>query len=529
MKKDNPTMQDAPAPQPSRLHMEIGLHGLHGLELLALLPQFYLIFDTANRMHLLWDRPYHAAILCALVLLGSIYFAFAWFTRRLPAKAQGFRAALGCVFILYILIRTLVAMVDRTGHLPVALQSLPAKLILYFGLPALISVWAPRTLLRGLRNVVLCASPLVILLAVAPLTYRTFDKGDMRGLADVVGEQDRAPAGTVNPGGNVFIFVFDEWDYFRAFGDGSTEATMPRTRAWLSDALFFEQARSASSGTFVSMPKMLLPTSPQVKNQSYAAIEQAMINGSLRSQGDSLFDLFPDDYLKVLSGFGLNYAYLLGDSVDHAISYRDAEAYFRTFPGELKRLLLSQVDWLRYAGIRLHEHLPIGGLIAQQKVHEDALFALRQLQRPMVAVFHYCLPRHPFAWTEHGQKEHLTAAVKEPTVENYMGNLARLDQVIDELLTAIRATGGENDLIILTSDHGWRYDPDRGHFLEHEFPSADIDADPDSTFRHVPLIVFGQPTTPAGRVATPYPLADLHDLIQRHLDGQPVVDAALIR
>jgi arylsulfatase A-like enzyme len=103
----------------------------------------------------------------------------------------------------------------------------------------------------------------------------------------------------------------------------------------------------------------------------------------------------------------------------------------------------------------------------------------------------------------------------EQTVDNYTDNLLYLDRVIGEVVDALKKAGKyESSMLILTSDHGWRHDPERTY--------ADLpreDQDPRSELRHVPLIVkFPHQSTP-GEVKTPLTTTELHLIIRRALEA----------
>ncbi len=498
------------------------------LSYIALLPHFYLIFNASNRHFLLWDHAYHAAIVTAVLLLALIYFAAILGGSAILRNFPRLGAWVVSVLVLAILIRSGIAMMDRLDRLPDVLAPARNRIVLYLLLPMLLALPRPLGLARLVRNALLCATPLPAFLLLVPLTYTTFDKGDLRSLNDMLHSEDiHAEANGNEP--NVLVFIFDEWSYDRAFGPGS-EDLMPFAHQMAERSLFFENAFSAGATTKTAIPRMLLPFSDHVRGQPYQVLADRVDGRRLQADSDSIFELVPEHYLKVVSGFWFDYEQLMADDVDYAASYNDGAPYFRTYQSEVARLLRTQLDWLRLFGYR-QPYIPrIGWLVAQQMVHEDALFVLRHARQPLMAVFHYCLPHYPYAWTEAGQKVPLPEDVNEHTVENYKGNMAYLDRVINEVMDVLDEKGTGNDLVILTSDHAWRVDPDRAEWSElADYPNAEIDTNPESPFRHVPLLVHAPSTTPPGRVESPFNLADVHRLIESHMADTSVVDPSQIR
>ncbi len=499
------------------------------LAYLSLLPQFYLIFSVSNRSYLLWDRPYHAAILTALLILALIYLVVAVLARRILVRWPRLLAWLACCAILFVTIRTVVAMLDRTGALSEGLNALlassRAKIIYYFVIPGIVSAVRPAPLLPLLQRALLVLSPLVLFLILVPLTYDTYGKGDTVGLQEVLAAEDRLPAGRDSDAPDIFVFVFDEWSYDRCFGPESSPDAMPRTRTLMEESLVFTRARSAGSSTKPAMARMLLPFDPTVTGASFEDLRDRFARRQLQTSNTSIFRLVPDTYTRIVSGYLFDYGHLLYGEVDYTRSYNDNEAFFRTYRGEVTRLLRSQVDWLRYFGIRQQALPPIGWFVSQTMIHQDALFVVEQSRRPVMAVFHYCLPHFPYAWTRDGVRESLNAdRLLDHTVRNYMDNVEYLDRSIGEVLDRLAEFTDRQAMIVLTSDHSWRMDPDLISWqLLWQYPDAEVDEDPDSPFRHVPLIVHTGRPADVGIVAEPFDLADLHLLISRFLEGKPLV------
>ncbi len=497
------------------------------LAYVSLLPQFYLIFNDQNRPYLVWNGTYHAGILGAVFLLALIFFLLSLVLSRVLTRWWVWAQFLGAAVMMFIMARTIVAMVDRVGSLPDATQAVLnatwAKLLYYVVLAIVLPAVWPRQVVRVLVNTCLVIFPAVILLVVMPLTWRTYGRGDMRGLKDLVHDSDLSRPGHAGATTNVLIFIFDEWSFYRAFGAGSQPDTMPYTRRLMEQSLVFAQAYSPGSVTHISIPRTLFPNHPGVKGKSYKDIWHVGFGGIISAQDGSIFDLADPDALKVLSGFYLEYDQLFGGRVDYIPSYKDTAAYKRTVRDEIKKLLSTQMSWLRFLGIRVGRKENVDWHFAQVMVHRDAVFAIRNLRRPMMGVFHYCLPHGPYGWVGGDTRKWLENPSYEFTVSGYMGNLAYLDDKIAELMEALAERPEDVNLLIFTSDHSWKMDPDHITWSAiSQYPFDEIEADIHSVFRHVPLIVHTGRADDMGVIDEPFNVGDLHHFVQRFLAGEPL-------
>jgi len=271
---------------------------------------------------------------------------------------------------------------------------------------------------------------------------------------------------------------------------------------------------------------MLYPTNPSVENMSYADLYKSVTKGHVKATSGTIYDLVGDEYVKILSGFYMDYESIMNSRIDYVRTYQDGEAFFRTYKSEVERLLMTQLSWLRHVGIRLKKPVPrIGWIVAQRKIHEDAIYTIENLKHPVFAVFHYCLPHYPYAWAREGEREWSVDTVNLHTVSNYLGNVQRLDRVVEEIMNALHDRH-EDCLVILTSDHAWRMDPDLANWeVLNDYPAEMIDEEPDSPFRHVPLIVYTGRSGDVGLVGKSINVGDLHLILSRYLAGESIMTA----
>jgi hypothetical protein len=99
------------------------------------------------------------------------------------------------------------------------------------------------------------------------------------------------------------------------------------------------------------------------------------------------------------------------------------------------------------------------------------------------------------------------------TPDDYHLNLRHLDQVLGHIVDTLRAAGRfDNALVIVTSDHSWRYEP-----------SLPKPAPPDLV-RHVPLLIKTPGQSEARTVDGPFDGRSLGPIIDLALRGR--LDAA---
>lgn len=102
-------------------------------------------------------------------------------------------------------------------------------------------------------------------------------------------------------------------------------------------------------------------------------------------------------------------------------------------------------------------------------------------------------------------------------MDSYLGNLRYMDGVLGRFLDLLRAAGTLDDaLIVVTSDHAWRFDPE-----QRKFDFAVEDGLPESWLKHVPLLVKEPGQTRARQRQERVSPMDIHDLVERAVSPQP--------
>ena len=457
----------------------------------ALLPQFYLFFSASNRYELQWTRGDHLAVVTAVCILGMILFeAFSGF-RVFLARVLLPRAVAGsvaCVVLCAVVVRTVLSLLDRGGGLPVMLmpwiENAGVKVALYLLFPGVAAIITPDRMKRAVRAFYAMLSPVLVLGVVAPFTYTSFNSDALPPSMSTLEKKYR-----VSGRPNVYIFIFDEWSYDRTFRDGHVIDEMPRLKQLLQQSTVFRRAYSPGKYTWTSVPKFLLQTDADVMAMSDGEIMRFLFSGSTH-HGSTIFADSASSHLSMTVGFAFDYSRLVGHQTDAAIWKRTVEKR-PSFWSHVRMLLGTQLSWMRFLGVD-SRRLSGPGRASDEEIYEKAMrdthnIVLGMIKGPSVPVFlfaHYGLPKS------------LKAGF---TIESYMGNLRRLDAVVGDITDALISSGKMRDsLLIMTSDHSWRTDPD-GPFADSEevrlarlnqwARAVRHDPDPVHPWKHVPLIV----------------------------------------
>jgi predicted AlkP superfamily pyrophosphatase or phosphodiesterase len=116
--------------------------------------------------------------------------------------------------------------------------------------------------------------------------------------------------------------------------------------------------------------------------------------------------------------------------------------------------------------------------------------------------------------------EDIDTDVMAGSPDDYHLNLRHLDQVMGHIIDTLRAAGRFDEaLVIVTSDHSWRYDPSQPN------PA------PAELVRHVPLLIKAPGQGDARTIDAPFDGRSLGPIIERAMNGQldAAATAALIR
>jgi len=291
-----------------------------------------------------------------------------------------------------------------------------------------------------------------------------------------------APAGRDRP---VYLFVFDEWSYERTFVDGSPSASFPSLAEFAATSAIFRDAHSPGEDTAWSMPGLLFQTNlrPAMKNGQVGFDRDGRLVPTC--EFECLFSAVPDrGCRRIMVGAFLPYATWLGEQVDVCRSY----CYYPHAEGPLGQAAIHGFNAISYltdpwsvlAGAKLKTRVNDRQILkVHERTREDVFSIIRDQPAATFAVIHYMLPHEPFILNPDGTyRRPDDSAWVRPNVEGYTRNLACLDRLIGQFTQATREAGRFDDaLVILTSDHSWRFDPAR--------KAGEIT----SPVTHVPLLV----------------------------------------
>ena len=488
----------------------------------ALLPSFYVIFKAENRFTLMWDHSYHAAILTAVLSLGAVYYLAYVLVCKVLSVRGVLRRVSDTVVVwaaVVILVRTVVSLLDRSNVLHESIQSFLDKKIIklmYYGflpfVPILLWTKQAKRLVCGIYTLV---SPMLIFLLVCPLTYITYDKNNPP-LPHALVRAESIACGFAT--GNIYIFILDEWSYDRTFADNEMLQKLGHLNHLLEVSTFYQEAYSPGATTLTSIPRFLFQNDTAFLQLDYDGVKN-FINSGKPHKGPSIFSNVPLGWFTAVVGFWHDYPKLLGHEVDYAARVHN-EAARRTYWKEVMYLLRTQCAWLHWfhINVRLEDDHPSAlWIYSQQEIPRQAKWIIRKVKAPTFAFFHYCMPHYPYVWDENGLKQE---AVENYTyvesLEGYQNNLLYMDKTIADIVFTLKAAQKfDSSLLIITSDHSWRHDPDRpGYNAKHE------DSNPFSPLKHVPLIVK-QPGQRHGEVVNEViHLDELYPLIQQVLNAK---------
>jgi hypothetical protein len=432
-------------------------------------PHVATFFDEDTRYFAMWRRRDAVVTLGVIVLVAAVGLAIGGLVRRSR------RPALVCLcqhlFALAFVSGLLANLYHQLGRWGIHVR--PSGILtisIWFVLAAVLAYSFAK---RSVRLARICAqtsliiSPAVAIVMVSLLLRRPFDyrqdvlmpAGEIRPVS--AGDNQRSPI-------PVYIFVFDEWSSERTFSEGRVRGEYGHMAAFAEQAVVFQDAHSPGVFTKGIMPRLLF----QVDHQPmFEAGETGfMCDGVFRRSCEfkSLFSTFSGmGYRTVMVGTYLPYSAWLGDQVDVCRSY----SMYPLAGNPLERVARecwsamshwtdpwSQTISLRY-GQRLRD---LDMLRIYQGVEADIRAIVSGPPSRTFAVFHYMLPHEPFIVNPDGSYRGTDLNTSRSDVDGYLRNLRRLDVLVGDFTQLMRAAGSfDSALVVLTSDHSWRWDPAR--------------------------------------------------------------------
>ncbi len=438
---------------------------------LAIAVSFYLFIpylsrygDKKNRFSFHWTGWDLGSLLFCIVLVGALFF-LCFILVYLRGNRFARRA-----FTLSFITLCGIALIANISHLvksqlkqtPTAMLSLGFFTWIFL---SIVLFWFAAKQSRKIKALCMTCcfiiSPLVLLFTINALGYKSFISD--RGLLPVRSESGDHK---VHGARNVYLFIFDEWSYQRTFINKELISEFRHLKQFADQSLVFHRVQSPWDHTEISMPSVLFQntlrfqiTTPQLgfhNDDFYPLEEEKSIFHHAQGLG----------FYTAMIGSAMPYGELLGDSVDFCRStcvykwfgtgFFDVARY-HLFTGLLmlpvplfhsQRKIITEYFFNRFQVDRIND------------THELFTTIVRNQNQPTFAATHYMIPHFPYIFTRNGHKDFF-AVYEAEEVSNYYGNLAYLDEKIGEIISSLKESNKYTDsLIIMTSDHGWRFDPD---------------------------------------------------------------------
>ena len=486
----------------------------------ALLPQFYLVYQIGNRYTLGWSPRFRAGIWMAIAILGAVFVAMLGGMRlggRLLDRAQrrvsGARLALdAAVWGLWVLAaRTVMAIVYATQGASAGISQFVdsplAKVLLYLAVP--LGWWLARrnSFEKGVLGLYRVFAVLFILFLAQLFSWEIYSTDDS---ADKIpGRSD----GNDEPN-SLYIFLFDGWSYGHTFGNPNFSLSgMPHLEELLRQSTLFRKAYSPGVLTAASIPRFLFQTDKRIFQYTHTELEWGLQNrGFLPDNLQSLFDL-SDRHFKHISGIYIFYPGFMGKRVDSIVPFYDL-ANRHTLRERVLHLLYTQIAFLKKIG--LHLEPPIrsfewSGHEYQARIRPVLGDVLPRLPSRSISFFHMCLPHGPFVfnrdWSLRDEPEDTWFTTNE---WSYLENVYAMDAVFGDIVRILRERGDfDSSMIVILSDHSWKRGID-------DLP-ATLDPEPNISEKHVPLIIKYPGQSRAGEVDQSIVTTELHPLMHDYL------------
>jgi len=415
-----------------------------------------------------------------------------WSHRDALAIIVGVLVPATCAFGLYLLVRW------ARSDVPARVFNHVFLIVLIYGLFALSGtrffvlhpkawpvMWAPllavigyslvkrkTRLVRYAYNVCLAFSPVVVIVFAQMLcwpAWRSWREPPVSAPVQANVTESKPP---------VFVFVFDEWSYDRSTAQGRFHAYFHNLQKLCNQSILFRRARSPYPSTEVSIPRMIYQSEKAIKVDGGRPYFRAGDGRVMTSDAPSLFGMARDQgYNTAVMGVYLPYRKILGSQVDCCREY----AYEPKGDDFLEAVLYRAFDNIKFWRDPLSRYVWRNTF---PKVRSEYWFEMNNQCRDDVlnlidtwpdntfAFIHWPFPHHPFIFNADGSY-HGPFHGTEPrigTPDEYDRHLQFLDRLIGRVIGALKASGKfEQSLIVITSDHSWREDPDPSFRQEPEW------------------------------------------------------------
>jgi hypothetical protein len=489
-----------------------------------------------NRYFLFWGRRDTLAVAVSIALLSAMAIALGVAIDRLGIPALqwlrdvAFLACLGLGILANALpllhLNVLLSLARQHRQAAGILLNIASGLVAIGGVVAF--MFARRRLVAAARGVTLILSPLVLLVLGPALFWRSWDFPP---------DPIPASAGRGEDGTPIYFFVFDEWSYDRSVRDGAFLPELPHLREFASHALFFTHARSPAAATHQSLPRILYqrrddeslpyvfidkkdPEEPEGPKPEHITAEPQP-----STRPESILAMARRaGYTTYLVGFYLPYPHIVGSEADVCRAYSDypkgrslAERMILVTLGAPEYWFMPGISgvWKRvWSRVFSHHWVQLN-----RRIQDDLMRVIQAAPRRALVFGHVPTPHAPFIFDGEGRylgpfpiessaTQDVDADIMAGTPSDYHRGLLYLDHVVGEIVSDLKASGElDRALVVMTSDHAWRTDPDI------------VPAEAHARKRHVPLLVKLPGQTEGRMMDDDIALDELRPLLERAIRG----------
>jgi hypothetical protein len=312
----------------------------------------------------------------------------------------------------------------------------------------------------------------------------------------------------------VFLFVFDEWSYQRSYDGSELRPFFHNLRELAGRSFEFTNAHSQAGSTNPSVPRIIFQRDGLLRPKNGVAVWAEGDSALPSPTVPSIFSAAEArGYQTSLIGFYFPYRAVLGKQVDHIVH----QAYVPKGERLSRRLALVTARNLSFLADPLSRQLWRRWNIPN--VSENWVFINKEwrgLVRDLIrhsdantfAMVHWPVPHGPWVLNEDGSYH---GPFKRSrilgTPEEYRRHLAYVDLLLGETMAELDSVGLlDRALLIVTSDHSWKTDPDPSF---HEAPEART---------WVPLIIKLPHQRAGHRISDRFCLGQLGPLLKRVMD-----------
>jgi phosphoglycerol transferase MdoB-like AlkP superfamily enzyme len=425
------------------------------VSLLHFVGQIRSLTTVNNRYMIHWDQM-DALVLLTSITIGGVLIASAsiLFERSPNRKVR----SLGQHIFVLLFVNGLYASIPLFGNRPRFMALIWSLTLVAVG----ISYYKKSEFLHKSAGILsMVFSPLIIILGMQLISWSEWTSP----ATDFEPKIDESKK-------SVVVIVFDEWSYSRTFDGNFPRKDLPNLAALAKESYIFNNARSMFRYTQNSVPALMYQTDSKIIIEDEGAYFQFDDIKKSSKDTPSLFSTAKKNGLNTyLWSFHLPYRNILGEAVDH-IELEQLEPKGTGFLGRMKNKIERN-----FANYWQDPLSILWGKKHWKKVYSenwvdinkqfliDSKKVIDTWPKNSFLFFHSPMPHGPYVLNEVGEYQGPYAGDKwESTIEEYDQHLKYMDLVLGQLISNLKNNNKyEDTLLVVTSDHSWRHDPDVKH------------------------------------------------------------------